>query len=92
LHADAQSHVVDCPLPCERGVLVHRPIPKAARGHRQPCDGSVAFAMPLRRLLDLLALLLGGCAPWLPQGQVKQTASVMDVLFGAKADKTVMQP
>ncbi|MCX7197316.1 MAG: rhombotarget lipoprotein [Proteobacteria bacterium] len=48
--------------------------------------------MPLRLLLALLVFLLGGCASWLPQGQVKQTASVMDFLFGAKADKTVMQP
>lgn len=48
--------------------------------------------MPVRVLIAVVALLLSGCAAWMSQSQVKQTASVMDFLFGAKADRTVMRP
>lgn len=42
--------------------------------------------------LGLLALLLSGCASWLPQGQQKQAASVVDYLYGNKAEQVAMKP
>ncbi len=42
--------------------------------------------------LGLLALLLSGCASWLPQGQQKQSGSVVDYLYGNKAEQVAMKP
>lgn len=39
-----------------------------------------------------LALLLSGCASWLPQGQQKQSGSVVDYLYGNKAEQVAMKP
>lgn len=40
----------------------------------------------------LLALSLAGCASWLPKGQQKQSASVVDYLYGSKAEQVAMKP
>lgn len=40
----------------------------------------------------LLILFLNGCASWLPQGQQKQTGSVVEFLYGKKGDAVTMQP
>lgn len=40
----------------------------------------------------LLALLLSGCASWLPQGQQKQSGSVVEYLYGNKAEPVAMKP
>jgi rhombotail lipoprotein len=36
-------------------------------------------------------LVLGGCASWLPQGQQKQSGSVVDYLYGNKAEPVAMK-
>lgn len=42
--------------------------------------------------LAFLLLFLGGCASWWPQGQQKQSASVVDYLYGNKAGQVAMKP
>jgi rhombotail lipoprotein len=49
--------------------------------------------MTLKSLwLLLVMLVLGGCASWLPQGQQKQSGSVVDYLYGNKAEPMAMKP
>ena len=42
--------------------------------------------------LLVLALFLGGCASWLPQGQQKQNGSVVDYLYGSKVEPVALKP
>lgn len=39
-----------------------------------------------------IVLTLAGCASWLPKGQQKQSASVVDYLYGHKAEAIAMKP
>jgi rhombotail lipoprotein len=49
--------------------------------------------MSLKSLwLVLLTLVMAGCASWLPQGQQKQSGSVVDYLYGNKSEQVVMKP